>query len=400
MADGIKDKVAIIGMGCTKFGEFWDKSAEDLIVDAYEEALEDAGIEAKEIEAAWQGNQFVEVNIGHSAMPTSVALKTPYIPVTHVENMCASGIESFRGACYAVASGACDVALAVGVEKLKDTGYGGLPEFSHYSLNGTFRRIIDPNVTGPGVFAMMATKYFDRYKISPDEGKSILAKISVKSHRNGALNEKAHIRREITEQDVLKSPIVAWPLGLYDCCGVSDGAAAAIVVRADKAKDYRPDPIYVKALQIAADSGENMIYQDYDYTHVEPTHQAAMRAYKEAGIKNPREELSMIELHDCFSITEMVTYEDLLISQRGKAREDIESGFFDLDGKIPCQPDGGLKCFGHPIGASGLRMMYELYKQFQGKAGPRQLKDSRLGLTHNLGGWPPLSVAGVSILGL
>ena len=246
----------------------------------------------------------------------------------------------------------------------------------------------------------MATKYFDRYKISPDEGKSILAKISVKSHRNGALNEKAHIRREITEQDVLKSPIVAWPLGLYDCCGVSDGAAAAIVVRADKAKDYRPDPIYVKALQIAADSGENMIYQDYDYTHVEPTHQAAMRAYKEAGIKNPREELSMIELHDCFSITEMVTYEDLLISQRGKAREDIESGFFDLDGKIPCQPDGGLKCFGHPIGASGLRMMYELYKQFQGKAGPRQLKDSRLGLTHNLGGWPPLSVAGVSILGL
>jgi acetyl-CoA C-acetyltransferase len=166
------------------------------------------------------------------------------------------------------------------------------------------------------------------------------------------------------------------------------------------AKSFRPDPVYVKALQISGDSGESTIYTDFDLTHAEPTFRAATKAYEEAGIKNPREELSMLEIHDCFSITELITYEDLLISPRGKAREDVESGFFERDGKIPCQIDGGLKCFGHPIGASGLRMIYEVYKQLQGKAGPRQIKDPKLGLTHNMGGWPSQCVVSLSILGL
>jgi acetyl-CoA C-acetyltransferase len=400
MPEGIKDKVAIIGMGCTKFGELWDKSAEDLMVEAFKEALEDAGVEAKDIQAAWQGNQFTEFNVGYSALPSSTALKLPFIPVTHVENMCASGTEAFRGACYAVASRAYDIALAIGVEKLKDTGYAGLPELTHVAGSGTLNRIIDPNRTAPGMFAMMATRYFARYNLKPEEGKKILAKISVKSHHNGSLNPKAHLRREITVEDVLNAPIVAWPLGLYDCCGVSDGAAAAIVVRADMAKSFRPNPVYVKALQISVDSGASMLHTDYDYTHVEPTYQAARKAYEEAGIKNPRQEISMMEVHDCFSITELVTYEDLIISPRGRAREDVEAGFFDMDGKIPCQPDGGLKCFGHPIGASGLRMLYEMYKQLQGKAGPRQIKEPKLGLTHNLGGHPLRAVASVCIVGL
>ena len=400
MTQGIRDKVAIIGMGCTKFGELWDKSAEDLMVEAFKEALDDAGIEKKDIQAAWQGNQTREVNIGGSALPLATTLKLPFIPVTQVENFCASGTEAFRGACYAVASGACDIALALGVEKLKDTGYAGLPEFSQSMVAGTKFRIIGANCTAPGMFAMMATRYFARYGLKPEEGKMILAKISVKSHHNGALNPKAHIRREITTEDVLNAPIVAWPLGLFDCCGVSDGAAAAIVVRADLAKNFRTDPVHVKALQISADSGESMMYTDYDYAHVEPTNRAAIKVYKEAGISNPREEISMMEVHDCFSITEMVTYEDLLISPRGRAREDIEDGFFELDGKIPCQPDGGLKCFGHPVGASGLRMLYEMYKQLQGKAGPRQIKDANLGLTHNLGGWPPWAMVSIAIVGL
>ena len=400
MPTGIKDKVAIIGMGCTKFGELWDKSAEDLMVDAFKEALEDARIEAKDIQAVWQGNQFTGLNVGDSALPSSIALKLPFIPVTHVENFCATGTEAFRGASYAVASGACDIALAIGVEKLKDTGYGGLPDFSQWAIYGTLRRVIDPNLTAPGMFAMMATNYFSRYDLEPEEGKEILAKISVKSHHNGALSPKAHLRKEISVKDVLSAPIVAWPLGLFDCCGVSDGAAAAIVVRADMAKNFRHDPVYVKALQIAVDSGESIMYKNYDYTHVEPTQRSAIKAYDEAEIKNPREGISMMEVHDCFSITELVTYEDLLISPRGKAREDVESGFFDLSGKIPCQPDGGLKCFGHPIGASGIRMLYEMYKQLQGKAGPRQIKDPKLGLTHNLGGWPPQCVVSVCIVGL
>lgn len=397
MAEGIKDKVAIVGMGCTRFGELWDKSAEDLMVEAFLEALEDAGIEKKDIQAAWLGTCFEEIHVGKSALPLAMTLKLPFIPVTRTENFCATGSEAFRGACYAVAAGAYDIVLALGVEKLKDTGYGGLPEFS--SVLGGKPRLIFPNVTAPGAFAMMATRYFDRYGLDPQEGKLTLAKISAKSHRNGALNPKAHLRREVTVEQIMQAPIIAWPLGLFDCCGVSDGAAAAVITTPEIAKKLRPDPVYVKALQIAASSGEEMMYAGWDGAHVETTYRAGMRAYREAGIKNPRAELSVLEVHDCFSITEMVTYEDLQISPRGRAKEDIDAGFYDLDGQIPCQTDGGLKCFGHPIGASGLRMLYEVYKQLQGKGGPRQIKNPRLGLTHNLGGFPGMSICSVVILG-
>lgn len=402
MADGIKDKVAIIGMGCTKFGERWDKSAEDLMVDAFTECIEDAGIEKKDIQAAWQGNQITEINIGHCPVPLSIALKLPFIPVTRVENQCASGSEAFRAAVYAVASGSVDIALALGVEKIKDLGYGGLPSSGETMVWGTEYRLITPGWANanPGMFAQLAQKYFERYGISYEEGKRTLAKISVKSHHNGNLNPKAHLHREITIDDVINAPMVTYPLGLFDCCGVSDGSAAAIVCRADMAKNFRKDPIYVKALQVSGESGIDWMHQSYDYTHIETTRRAAIAAYKEAGIKNPREEISMMEVHDCFSITEMVTYEDLMISPVGKAKDDIDSGFYNLDGKLPCQPDGGLKCFGHPIGASGLRMLYEMYKQLQGKAGPRQIKNPRLGLTHNVGGQPTRNCCFVSVIGL
>jgi len=397
MSEGIKDKVAIVGMGCTKFGELWNKSAEDLAIEAYNEALEDAGIEKKDIEAAWLGTCFDEINVGKTAMPLANTLKLDFIPVTRVENFCATGTEAFRGACYAVASGACDIVLALGVEKLKDAGYGGLPDFS--AVMGTKYRLIFPNVTAPGGFAMMATRYFNQYGIDPEEGKETLARISVKSHQNGAKNPRAHLRKEITLEQAMKAPMVAWPLGLFDCCGVSDGAAAAIITRSEIAKKLRPDPIYIKALQVSVSSQEELLFSNWDGAHVKTTCTAAAKAYEEAGIKNPREELSILELHDCFSITEMVTYEDIQISPRGRAKEDINNGFYDLDGKIPCQTDGGLKCFGHPIGASGLRMLYEVYKQLQEKCGVRQVKNPGIGLTHNLGGFPPFSIASIAILG-
>jgi len=398
MAEGIRDKVAIIGMGCTRFGELWDKSADDLMVDAYVEAVEDAGIETKDIEMAWLGVCFDEVNVGKSAIPLSVVLKLPFIPVSRVENFCASGTESFRGAAYAVASGACDIALAVGVEKLKDTGYGGLPDFGE--TMGTKNRMTLPNLTAPGAFAMMATRYFAKHGLSRDQGKEILAKISAKSHANGAKNPKAHLRKEVTIEKILKSPIIAEPLGLFDCCGVSDGGSAAIVTTPEIAKKLKGDDfITVKALQIACTSGEELMYTNWDGTHVRTTHEAGIRAYEEAGIKNPREEIDLMELHDCFSITELVTYEDLQISGRGKAGEDVMAGFYDLDGELPSQPDGGLKCFGHPIGASGLRMIYECYLQLLGRAGERQIKDPHLALTHNLGGFPAMSVCSVGIFG-
>jgi acetyl-CoA C-acetyltransferase len=397
MAEGIRNKVAIVGMGCTKFGEHFDRSAESLMVEAFQEAVQDAGIDKKDIEAAWFSSCFDEVNVGKSAIPLAGALKLPFLPVTRVENFCASGTEALRAASFAVASGACDVALALGVEKLKDIGYGGLPDFSQ--LRGVHNRQIFPNMTAPGVFAMLATRYFQRYGLSPEDGKRTLAKISAKSHANGALTPKAHLRKAVGVDEILNAPIIAWPLGLYDCCGVTEGAAAAIIVRAEEARAFRQDPLYVKALQIAVSPEEEFRFQAWDGTHVETTTRCAAKAYAEAGIKDPRRELSMFEVHDCFSITELVIYEDLLISPRGRAREDVDAGFFQLDGPLPCQCDGGLKSFGHPIGASGIRMVYEVYKQLQQKAQGRQIRNPRLGLTHNLGGFPANCVIGITIWG-
>jgi acetyl-CoA C-acetyltransferase len=256
-----------------------------------------------------------------------------------------------------------------------------------------------PNLTAPGAFAMLATRYFDHYGLDRDAGKETLAKISVNSHHNAVLNPKAHMRKEIDVATVMRAPIIADPLGLYDCCGVSDGAACAIVTTPEIAKRLRPDPIYVKALQLSTSPGQELAFQAWQGTSIETTVHAAQRAYQEASIKDPRAELSMIELHDCFSITELITYEDLGISPRGRAKDDIESGLFAREGALPSQADGGLKCFGHPIGASGLRMIYEVYKQLQQKAEARQIGNPHLGLTHNLGGFPGSSVVSVAIFG-
>lgn len=391
---GIKDKVAIIGMGCTKFGELWDKSVGDLMVEAAYEAFEDAGIEQKQVEAAWIGTVFS----GLSAI-TMAPLRLSYIPITRVENMCATGSEALRAAAYAVAAGACDIALALGVEKLKDAGTTGLagPAVVGSSTLGTSG--VAPGYSPPAAFAYLGTRYFHHHGIKPEDGKRLLAKIAVKNHHNGSLNPKAHFQNELTEEQVVKAPIVAWPLGLLDCCGVSDGAAAAIVVRADKAKEFRTDPIYIKASAICVGAREGQLRQDYDFMHIEENVQGSQKAYKEAGIKNPRKEISIAEVHDCFTIHEMIVYEDLAFSPRGKAREDIEAGTFTLDGELPVNTDGGLKCFGHPLGASGLRMMYEVYKQLQGKAGPRQVKNPHLGLTHNLGGNAGTGISSCMIVG-
>ena len=249
MAAGIKDKVAIIGMGCTRFGERWDMGAEELMVEAFKECIEDAGIEKKEIGAAWLGTCFESIHVGRSALPLSLTLRLPNIPVTRVENFCATGTEAFRGACYAVASGACDIALAMGVEKLKDTGYGGLPSFVG-SDSGSLNWQWFPNMTAPGAFAQLASAYAAKYKIPEQYLKRAMAHVSAKSHTNGVLNPKAHLRKAVTEDQVMAAPIIAHPLGLFDCCGVSDGAACAIVATPQKAKELgKKDFISVKALQ-------------------------------------------------------------------------------------------------------------------------------------------------------
>jgi acetyl-CoA C-acetyltransferase len=398
MTTGIRDKVVIIGMGCTRFGERWDVGAEELMVEAFEEAITDAGIEREEIQAAWLGTCFEEINSGKSALPMSLTLRLPRIPVTRVENYCATGTEAFRGAAYAIASGACDITLAMGVEKLKDIGYGGLPNWG--SDSGTLNWQWMPNVTAPGAFAQLATAYAAKHGIAEGDLKRAMAQVSVKSHANAVLNPKAHLRKAVTIDQVMAAPIVAHPLGLFDCCGVSDGAACAILTTPEIARGLgKVDVVAVKALQLSLSSGEEMGFNEWQGDHFMTTSKCSTMAYQEAGINDPRKELSMMEVHDCFSITELVTVEDLHISERGGAIKDIMDGFYNLDGPLPCQPDGGLKCFGHPIGASGLRMLYEIYLQLQSRAGERQITDPRYGLTHNLGGMPYMNVSSVTIVG-
>jgi acetyl-CoA C-acetyltransferase len=399
MATGINNKIAIIGMGCTKFGERWNASGEDLIVEAFRECLRDSGIDKREIQAAYFGTHYDEVNVGKSAIPLAVALKLPFIPVTRTENFCATATEAFRGACYAVASGAYDIALALGVEKLKDTGFSGLPNAGTY---GTMDFAIGSNWTAPGQFAQLATAYSAKYALPMNKIKQAIAHISAKSHKNGAMNPRAHLRQIVTEEQIIAAPMIAYPLGLFDCCGVSDGAAAAIVTTPDIARSLKrnKDYVMVKALQIASTSGEESLYTKWDGAHIETATRASLRAYEEAGIKNPRKEINLMELHDCFSITEFVTYEDLGFSERGKAFHDVMNGVYDLDGEIPCQVDGGLKCFGHPIGASGLRMIYALYEQILERVPKERIvKNAHLGLAHNLGGLPNFSVASIAIIG-
>jgi acetyl-CoA C-acetyltransferase len=397
MASGMRDKVAILGMGCSQFGERWSDNAEDLMIEAFTEALGDAGIEKNQIDAAWLGTAIEEQHVGKSAVPLSMALRLPNIPVTRVENYCASGSEAFRGAVYAVAAGAADIALALGVEKLKDTGYGGLPQRNRGSVNDLFWA----NVSAPGSFAQLASAYRAKHGIDAGDLKRAMAHISVKSHDNGARNPKAHLRNRIDEDKVLNAPMIAEPLGLFDCCGVSDGSACAIVTTPEIAKSLgKHDLITVKALQLAASNGLEAQHNSWDGSHFVTTRKCAERAYKEAGITNPREQISLFEVHDCFSITELVTMEDLFISPEGGAVKDIMDGFYDADGKVPCQIDGGLKCFGHPIGASGLRMIYEMYLQLQGRAGERQRKEEPVfGMTHNLGGFPHQNVCSLAIVG-
>lgn len=397
MAEGIRDKVAIIGMGCTRFGERWDAGPEDLVNEAFEEALADANIEKSQIDAAWFGVFYDEQNVGKSAYPLSQYLRLSNIPATRVENLCATGTEALRGAVYAVAAGACDIALAMGCEKLKDTGFAGLPE----RTKGTFEDLYQPSFTPPGAFAQLGAAYAAKHRLEMKDLKRAMAHVSWKSHENGMRNKKAHLQKRLTIEQIIDAPTVAYPLGVFDCCGVSDGAACAIVARPEIAKDLAGENfVTVKAMQLAPSNGVEMGHQSWDGAHTLTTRKAAARAYVEAGVSDPLADISLTEVHDCFSITELVLMEDLGLSKDGAAPSDILDGRYDAAGDIPCQIDGGLKCFGHPIGASGLRMTYEIYLQLLERAGGRQLTSPKFGLAHNLGGIPNRNVAAVSIFGM
>jgi acetyl-CoA C-acetyltransferase len=381
----IKDKTAIIGVGCTKFGELWEKDAEDLIVEAAFEAMDDAGVTPDDIEATWVGNLYDFTGLSGSV--AAEPLKLFGKPTTRVENFCASGMDAFRNACFAVASGVYDVVLACGVEKLMDVGGSGLPvDMGHPVMRGA---------SAPAMFALAATRCFHEYGWTRED----LAHVAVKNHKNGALHPKAHFRRPITLNTALSAPMIAWPLGRFDSCGMSDGAAALVITRPEIAKKsrHKHDYAVTKANALTMHSFLPMYRASYDWLGFPATQNSAKLAYAEAGIKNPVEEIDLAEVHDCFTITELLNIQDLGFCKQGEAPKFVRDGHADVDGKIAVNASGGLKCFGHPIGATGCRMLCEITKQIQGRAEGAQVKNARLGLAHNLGG--PGSVCAVTILG-
>jgi acetyl-CoA C-acetyltransferase len=395
MVAGIRDKVAVIGMGCSRFGERWDCDADDLIVEAYSEAISDTNIDPSSIEAAWSSVAIEEQFTGKSGIPLANALRLPQISVSFCA---ASGFEALRAASYAIASGACEVALAMGYEKLKDTGYGGIPQRNRVGLNSLYW----PNISPPGAFSQLANAYLARHKIERATLDRATALIAVNSHLNGSRNPKAHLKTKISTEDVLASPIVADPIRLLHCCGVSDGAACAILCSPAFARErgYRT-VVSVKGRQQVVSNGFEAQMNVWDGSYLNTTRIAAPRAYNEAGITDPRSQIGLLELHDCFSIAELVTIEDLFISGFGKASRDIIDGVFTLDGAIPAQTDGGLKCFGHPIGASGIRMLYEIYLQLLERAGDRQIRRPlSYGLAQSLSGYPHQNASSIAIFGL
>ena len=380
-------------MACTRFGEHWDKGVDELMVEAANGAYESAQVAKEQVDAYWLGT----AQSGMSGIMLARPLQLEGKPVTRVENYCATGSEALRQAAYAVASGAYDVAMALGVEKVKDAGYQGLNAFP-IPGDGTARTL-----TAAAMFSLVAVAYAHKYNVPQDEMRHALARIASKNHANGARNPRAQFRKEMSVESLCAMPAVAGGLSVFDCAGVADGAAAAIVVRAEDAHKYTSNPLYIKALSFVAGNGNGLADPAYDYTSFPEVALSAADAYRQAGVTDPRAEIAMAEVHDCFTPSELVLTEDLGFAERGTAWKEYLAGTFDLTGDLPVNPDGGLKSFGHPVGASGLRMMFEAWLQLRGQA-PEDRRISTYGsrslaLTHNLGGYPGEMVSFVSIVG-
>jgi len=390
---GIKDQVAIVGMGCTKFAEHWDKGLDELLLWSTTEAFNSVGVAKHDIDAFWLGIASGNQSGQALARPLGVTK-----PVTRVENFCATGSEALRNAAYALASGAYDLVMAVGAEKVKDTGYQGLGGGGVAGrADGT-----DRTLAAAAMFAMCAPAYAKEYGLSDEQMREVLARIAWKNHQNGARNERAQFRKEVSMETICSAPLMAGTLGVFDCSGVADGSAAAILCRAQDAHKYTETPLYVKGLSFLAGKATGNTDPDYDYTWFPEIHLAAQDAYDQAGITDPRAQLAMAEVHDCFTPAELLIYEDLGFADRGTAWKEVLDGTFDLAGDLPVNPDGGLKSFGHPVGASGMRMFFENWLQLTGQAPPERritTADRGLGLIHNLGGYPGEMVSFVGIVG-
>lgn len=383
MSESIRDKVAIVGAGCCHFGENWTQSAEDMIVDAAFEAYQDAGIvnPQRQLDAVFCGALYPS----RGTAEVAEALKLYDLPITLVQNYCATGTDAFRCAALAIAAGVYDTVLVVGFDKPKDRGVSG-PSVALNASHGL-------PMTPAGWFSLCAAKYFETFGV----GREQLAEIAVKNHHNGTLAPKSMLKREITVDDVLNARMISWPFGLYDCAAQSDGAAVLVLSSARRARAYPKDPVWLKGVSVML-APNPQSDPDFDFLGWKPSRSAATECYRQAGITDPMAQIDIAQLHDCFTLTELLTYEDLGFCERGAAKEHIAAKTFHLDGALPVNTDGGLKSFGHPTGATGVRMLYENTLQLRGEAGERQVAGATAALSHNIGGTP--QACGVAIVGM
>jgi len=371
-------RVAVVGVGITKFGELWNKQLRELFVDAALQAVDDANVDLKDIEAIYIGNMSAGAWIEQEHLGPLLAdyLGLRGAPAIRVESACASSSIAFRLGYLDVANGLHDIVLVGGVEKMTDVK---TEESTHHLASAADREFeAFLGVTFPSLFALIARRHMYQYGTTREQ----LAMVAVKNHKNGCLNPKAQFRREITVDQVLKSPLVADPLRLYDCSPISDGAAVVIICSEEIAKKLTDTPVFVLGSGIASDT--IALHDREDITTLTATVKAARMAYDMAKL-GPND-IDVAEVHDCFTIAEILAYEDLGFCKKGEGGKLIQEGETEIGGRIPVNPSGGLKAKGHPVGATGVAQIVEIVLQLRGEAGKRQVTNAEIGLTHNIGG--------------
>ena len=373
-------KVAIIGVGCTPFGEFWDRSFRDIFVEAGTEAIEDANVQGSEIDEIVGGNMSAGRFVGQEHVSALIAdyagLAKLHIPSTRVEAACASGGLALRTGMLTVASGHADIVVAAGIEKMTDVSTQEATDMLTAAADREWEGFA--GATFPGLYAMIASRHMYEYGTTPEQ----LASVAVKNHHNATMNPKAQFRNEISVEAVLRSTMIADPLHILDCSPLSDGAAAVVLASADVAREYTDTPIYIKASTQASDT--ITLHDREDITTLAATRAAATRAYKMAKMEPA--EIDIVEVHDCFTIAEICAIEDLGFFKKGTGGKVIEDGVTAIDGDLPVNPSGGLKACGHPVGATGIKQVVEIVEQLRGDAGKRQVDGCEVGMTHNVGG--------------
>ncbi len=370
--------VAIIGTGITKFGELWDTSFRDIFVDAGIRALEDAEVDGSKIDSMYVGNMSAGQFIQQEHVGSLIADHAGLVPTpcTRVEAACASGGLALRQAFISIASGIHDIVVAGGIEKMTDILTGQTTGALATAADQEWEAYV--GMTFPGLYALMARRHMHNFGTSKEQ----MAQVAVKNHKNGSLNPHAQYQKEITVEDVFDSPMVTEPLNLFDCSPISDGGAAVILASAEKAKEYTDTPILISGSGQA--SGTLSLHDRESLTEIPAGVRAGKSAYDMAGVKS--EDIDVAEVHDCFTIAEIMAIEDLGFCRKGKGGKMVEEGQTEPNGDIPINTSGGLKSKGHPVGATGIAQAVEITSQLRGEAGKRQIDGAEIGLTHNIGG--------------